>query len=283
MYKHRKWNKTQSGFTKQRSTMEHIYRLSNAIDKGFQKDACTLAVMLDVEKAFDRLWFDGMKFKLLAYGINKSMIRWLSGFLTGRQSQVTINGTYSNPFTPMAGVPQGSVLGPILFNMYVNDIPAGNHFNSSHSQYADDVSYWATSYSTKIANRILRRNLYRMEAWCSLNRIKINPKKTQAILFTRKYNRHRKRDINLTYNGQKIEVCKTVKLLGITFDKKTKLESSHRRRNETRTRSPQRTKGVRKQKMGSRYSTTPHVIQRKYKTNTRIWIPCTCRSAYHQS
>ncbi len=217
MSKHKKWNNTQSGFTTGRSTLEHLYRLNNCVENGFRYGKCTLAVMLDVEKAFDKLWLDGIKFKMLAYGIHRSMIKWISGFLTNRKGQVSINGVHSNPFTPMAGVPQGSVLGPLLFKLYVNDIPPGNTLNTSNSQFADDMGYWTCARSVKVCNQRLRRNLFLIEKYCALFRIKINPKKTQVILFSRKRS-YKEGDVSLTYNNQKLEVVKEAKFLGITFD-----------------------------------------------------------------
>lgn len=82
----------------------------------------TAAISLDVEKAFDSVWHDGLRYKLYSTGLPDSALRFLSSFLQNRSIQVRVNGILSQPVPLLAGTPQGSVISPLLFNIYVNDL-----------------------------------------------------------------------------------------------------------------------------------------------------------------
>ena len=103
----------QCGFRKGRSTKDHIINLETCINKAFTNKESTLAVFLDLEKAYDMLWPTAVIIKLQSLGIDGRMTRWIHHFLSDRNIQVKINDN---------GIPQGSVISPILFNIAVNDL-----------------------------------------------------------------------------------------------------------------------------------------------------------------
>ena len=113
------------------------------------------------------------------------MTRWLSDFLVGRVIQVNVNGFLSDKISPIAGVPQGSVLSPLLFLIYVNDLPNPHHRQNSKSQFADDTALWAASKKVQFAANLLRKDLRKSAKWCAKWRIKLNPEKTKVIIFSR--------------------------------------------------------------------------------------------------
>ena len=99
------------------------------------------------------------------------MTRWLSDFLVGRIIQVNVNGLLSDKISPLARVPQGSVLSPLLFFIYVNDLPKPHHRQNSKSQFADDTALWAASKNIQFAAKLLRKHLRKLEKLCAKWRI----------------------------------------------------------------------------------------------------------------
>ena len=178
-------NKHQSGFRRAKSTDEHLFRLSQSIMESFNKGEHVVAAFLDVEKAFDNVWHNGLRYKIFQLDLPTKMTRWLSDFLVGRLIQVNVNNFFSNQINPKAGVRQGSVLSPLLFLIYVNDLPAPHHNQNSLSQFADDTAQWAFSLSVRIAAKLLQQDLLNLAMWCAKWRIKLNPEKTKVIIFSR--------------------------------------------------------------------------------------------------
>ena len=102
------------GFRRAKSTDDHLFRLSQSIMESFNRGEHVVAAFLDVEKAFDNVWHNGLRYKIYQLDLPTKMTRWLSDFLVGRLIQVNVNSFLSNQINPKAGVPQGSVLSPLL-------------------------------------------------------------------------------------------------------------------------------------------------------------------------
>ncbi|GFX57381.1 probable RNA-directed DNA polymerase from transposon BS [Trichonephila clavipes] len=124
IYKSNFLNPNQYGFTKTLSTYHPLLRLTERISAGFQNGYTTGAVFLDIQKAFDRVWVDGLIFKLITNNFPPALIHILYSYLTDRRYRVRVNDTLSDTHHVNIGVTQGSLLGPVLFNIYVNDIPS---------------------------------------------------------------------------------------------------------------------------------------------------------------
>ena len=109
-------NKHQSAFRRSKSTDDHPFRLSQSImESSVNRGEHVVAAFLHVEKAFDNVWLNGLRYKIFQLDLPTKMTRWLSDFRVGRVIQVNVNGFLSNQTNPKAGGPQGSVLSPLLF------------------------------------------------------------------------------------------------------------------------------------------------------------------------
>ena len=107
------------------------------------------ANFLDISKAFDKVWHEGLIFKLEHTGISGNLLSLLKSFLNNRLQRVVRNGQCSNWSSVLAGVPQGSILGPLLFLIYINDLPEG--LQSSVKLFADDTSLFSTAYDPNMS------------------------------------------------------------------------------------------------------------------------------------
>ena len=194
-----------------------LFRLSQSVMESFNRGEHVVVAFLDVEKAFDNVWQNGIRYKIFMLDLPTKITRWLSDFLVGRIIQVNVNGFLSDKISPLAGVPQGSVLSPLLFLIHVNELPKPHHRQNSKSQFADDTALWAASKTIQFAAKLLRKDLRKLAKWCSKWRIKLNPEKTKVIIFSRSSLARNSEPILKLY-GERLKIYPQLKFLGITFD-----------------------------------------------------------------
>ncbi|GFX60330.1 probable RNA-directed DNA polymerase from transposon X-element [Trichonephila clavipes] len=135
-------NPNQYGFTNKLSTLHPLLNLTEAISEGFQSKKSTGAVFLDIQKAFDRVWLTGLSYKLINYNIPPPLVFLLHSYNSNRSYQVRVKNTLSTNKFINCGVAQGSLLGPLLFNLYINDIP--EYSLTKLNMYADDTAVHTT-------------------------------------------------------------------------------------------------------------------------------------------
>ena len=149
--------------------------------ESFNRGEHVIAAFLDAEKAFDNVWHNGLRYKIYQLDLPTKLCRWLSDFLAGRVIQVKNEGFLSPKVYPKASVPQGPNLSPLLFLIYVNDMPDPTHHQTNKSQFADDAGQWATSKNIDLPVEYLQRDLDdKLARWCAKWRIKLNPEKNQS-------------------------------------------------------------------------------------------------------
>ena len=127
----------QSGFIPGDSTVNQLVDIYNTFCRALGDGKEVRAIFCDISKAFDRVWHKGLLFKLQSVGISGSLLQWFTDYLHNRKQSVVIPGVSSNWSTVVVGVPQGSILGPLLFLLYINDIV--ENINSSIRLFADDA------------------------------------------------------------------------------------------------------------------------------------------------
>ena len=131
----------QYGFRSSRSTADLLTLVTERIARTLNLSGATWALTLDISKAFDRVWHNGLLHKLRAYGVTDDIFQIISSFLSGRRLKVVLDGKSSPEFAINAGVPQGSILGPTLFLLFINDLP--DIVLSKITIYTDDTTlYW---------------------------------------------------------------------------------------------------------------------------------------------
>jgi hypothetical protein len=154
-------------------------RLRGHVTLNFNNQMSTAAVFLDIEKAFDTTWHSGLLYKLSILEFSTNFIKLIGSFLSQRKFSVSVEDEISAPGEIQAGVPQGSVLSPTLFNMYINDAfqTHGVHL----ALFAVDTCLYATDGKEGFVVRTLQRGLSSMETWCERWNMKTDEDKTQGI------------------------------------------------------------------------------------------------------
>lgn len=206
----------QSGFRQGRRTTDHLINLENCVNKGFANKENTVAVFLDIQKAYDMVWRKGVLIKLQGLGVAGKMVRWIDSFLSNRTIQVRINGLMSRVCKIDNGVPQGSVISPLLFNILVSDLPAQLE-GVVVSQFADDIAIWKSHRNVKFATKKVQVGLDSVEKWCKSWGFKLSAPKTVGIVFT---NKPKLDEVDVKIAGNKVIFKKNTKFLGLIFDRK---------------------------------------------------------------
>lgn len=206
----------QSGFRKGRSTMDNVVALDYEIRRAFANKESLVAVFLDIEKAYDMMWRDGLLLKLSSHGVSGRILEWIRNFLEGRTIQVKVGQAFSDEAYIENGTPQGSVISPILFNVMINDIFLELSPGTGRSLYADDGALWVKGRNIPFISNKLNHELKIVENWSRKWGFKISVAKSKFVVFSRR----RKCDVSLSLYGSPIEKVECFKYLGMWFDSK---------------------------------------------------------------
>jgi hypothetical protein len=208
-------NANQFVFRARHSTTLQCIRLTQHVTLNLNNNLSTAAVFLDIEKAFDTKWHAGLLYRLSKFKSSSSLIKLLSSFLSQRNFITSVNGEMSTPREMEAGVPQGSVLPPTLYNMYTNDVPP-NIWCLPSPLCRRHLSVRDRSKREFCFQKISARSQLNGDLFWELD-IKINKDKTQGIYFSLC---SRLPEFHLILNGRNIPFVSSIKYLGVIFDKK---------------------------------------------------------------
>ena len=209
-------NESQYGFRKNRSTDTALLQLVEQISTAIDHKLCTVGIFVDLKKAFDTLNASVLLSKLEHVGVRGIAHQWLKSYLTNRKQFVYVKENSSNYSNVIHGVPQGSILGPILFLIYINDIVNVSD-NVDFILFADDTNLFKSG--NKLANVCdeLCQELRKLHTWFNINKLSLNIAKTNYIVFG---NKSTEQDSFIQINGVEIERVQCTKFLGVEVDAK---------------------------------------------------------------
>ena len=189
--------------------------LMDRITKSLENGEFIIGVFLDFSKAFDTVNHDVLLQKLHHYGIRGSALKWFQSYLSDRQQYVTYNGEESSKKGINCGVPQGSILGPLLFIIYINDLSnVCQHMMSL--LFADDTNLFQRGKDVIQLQQEVEADLNRISEWLKINKLSLNIKKTNFIVFTNK--NVPKPDLQIAIDGHRIDETDHTKFLGVIID-----------------------------------------------------------------
>ena len=212
-------SQNQSGFKPGDSSINQLISITHEIYQSFDDGLEVRGIFLDISKAFDKVWHEGLIYKLKQNGVKGNLLETLTNFLNDRKQRVVLNGQHSKWADIEAGAPQGSILGPLLFLRYINDLP--DNSVSSPKLFADDTSLFSVINDKHLSANKLNQDLNRINHWGSQWKINFNPdrnKQAQEAIFSRKL--QKSTHPTLSFNNNTVTQSVTQKHLGILLDTK---------------------------------------------------------------
>ena len=207
-------NNSQHGFRQKRSCETQLITTTSDFVDCLNRKGQIDAILLDFSKAFDKVDHEGLLLKLQHIGLYSSLLLWFRSFLIGRNQRVLVEGTASASKPVLSGVPQGTVLGPLLFLVYINDISVGLSEGTEIHLFADDSLLYRRIDSIE-DSITLQKDLDQLQKWELMWKMEFHPQKCQLLRITNKHS-----PIQHTYNIHNIalEESKSAKYLGVTID-----------------------------------------------------------------
>lgn len=217
-------NSSQSGFRPNHSCESALLSLINYFQKTINDGELICSIFLDFRKAFDIVDYDLLLLKLETYKFSNAALNLFKSYLQQRFQITNINSCFSKYLPNKSGVPQGSILGPILFILFINDFSLGL-FNTRIDMYADDTTITISSKTITDIKTIANKLLSKVYDWCQCNSMVINENKTKFMIITN----HQKRslisnelELKLEINGKNIQRTCNEKLLGVYINEDLK-------------------------------------------------------------
>ena len=204
----------QYGFKSNHSCAAQIFLTIDDLTRTMENKLQVDVAILDFEKAFDKVAHSRLTHKLYYYSIRGELVQWIQSFLTNRTQRVVVDGTYSSPCSVTSGIPQGSVLAPVLFLIYINDITSNIH--SQLRLFADDCLIYR-AINSPVDHTILQNDLLKLSIWADVRQMKFNVKNCCILQVS---TLHITRNFTYTMYSIPLQVVEQHHYLGVLLDNK---------------------------------------------------------------
>ena len=206
----------QFGFRKNNSTIDALIKITDKIRESIDKGKYGCGIFIDLRKAFDTVNHNILLLKMEHYGVRGPSLQWFRFYLSERKQYVYINGECSELKQISCGVPQGLVLGPLLFLIYIDDLP---NISKKIDLYlfADDTNLYYEDKSLENVEIRVNKELKNLYLWLSVNRLALNIEKTNFVIF-HPFNKPLKYNVTILIHKKAITEKKSIKYLGILID-----------------------------------------------------------------
>ena len=213
---------SQAGFRQNRCTTDQILKMTQSAADQMHRpkgENATVVTFFDYAKAFDKVWRDGLLYKMQEMDIPQRFVRYARNFLSNRHTMVEINGTRSSKFLLKEGLPQGSSISPLLFIIFINDIGVDLNPLTTASLFADDTSIWLPG-GKDVRNQTARKmqlEVNKIMEWAKQWKMSINVDKTKALIISSNPDDSQS-DPGLSTSEGRIKLVTSYKFLGVTID-----------------------------------------------------------------
>ena len=212
-------NNNQAGFRQGRCTTDQVLKLvqeaSDTMHRPKAESHRTTAAFFDYEKAYDKVWRDGLLSKMQELCIPNKFVRYVRHFLSGRKTRVAVNGVRSNEFTLKEGLPQGSCIAPLLFLVFINDIDIDLDMDTTASLFADDTATWRRDGKIQGSDRILMQGeIDKITSWAEKWKMRVNGSKTKSMVISSSQ-KDQEWDPKFTVSGKQMETVSEYRFLGV--------------------------------------------------------------------
>ena len=210
-------NKNQFGFRPNSSTQFAISTIHDKLIKNIDNGLYTCCIFLDLSKAFDTVNHTILLWKLYHYfGIRGTALHLIESYLSNRYQYTNVQGHYSNKLKIITGVPQGSCLGPLLFLLYINDLPLASEFDTT--LYADDTALMISDRDLNSLKYKANNELKKVDFWLRMNKLSLNYSKTNYIIYNNQPHKTCKDEFTIVMNKTRLQRENSIKYLGVIFD-----------------------------------------------------------------
>ena len=210
-------NKNQFGFRPNSSTQFAISTIHDKLIKNIDNGLYTCCIFLDLSKAFDTVNHTILLWKLYHYfGIRGTALHLIESYLSNRYQYTNVQGHYSNKLKITTGVPQESCLGPLLFLLYINDLPLASEFDTT--LYADDTALMISDRDLNSLKYKANNELKKVDFWLRMNKLSLNYSKTNYIIYNNQPHKTCKDEFTIVMNKTRLQRENSIKYLGVIFD-----------------------------------------------------------------